>query len=65
MDDLSQDDPFAKGPACFRNKFSNIYKTFNRGDITFPVQDWVFIHQGPCECEGSSPPDCIEPGDDS
>jgi hypothetical protein len=62
---VDADDPFRDGPACFRNKFDNRYKTFQRGDFAVPVNEWVFVHRGPCQCEGQSPPDCIEPGDDS
>jgi hypothetical protein len=50
-------------PACFRNKFNGLYKTFNKGDLAFPINEWVRIHDGTCECEGKTADECQEPGD--
>jgi hypothetical protein len=61
----ADDDIFSDGPACFRNRFNGTYKSFNRGDIVIPSNEWIFIHKGRCRCEGQSPPDCNEPGDDT
>ena len=58
-------EPLDSGPACFKHRFSGEYKTFSPGDFAFTVRDWTRVHAGPCQCEGQSPPECIEPGDDS
>jgi len=60
----NEPEPNASGPACYRNRFSGLYKTFNVGEIVIPANEWRFIHQGRCECEGKIATDCQEPGDD-
>jgi hypothetical protein len=52
------------GPACYRGRSTGIYKTFRPGDVMFKP-DWIFIHNGTCECEGKSADQCQEPGDDN
>ncbi len=52
----------ANESGCFRHRFSGLYKIFNRGDFGIRVE-WVFIHNGPCECEGQTMDQCVEPGD--
>jgi hypothetical protein len=51
------------GPACYKHKFSGMYKTFRPGDVQAPTIDWCFIHNGDCQCEGQTGDVCQEPGD--
>ncbi len=46
MSDESEE--LASGPACYRNKFSGVYKTMSPGDIVIPANEWIFIHTGSC-----------------
>ena len=57
-------EPNASGPACYTNRFNGLYTTFNVAEIAIPANEWRFIHQGRCECEGKIAIDCEEPGDD-
>jgi hypothetical protein len=52
----------ADGAACYKHKFSGLYQTFKPGDVQFKPE-WVFIHNGNCECEGKTGDQCQEPGD--
>jgi hypothetical protein len=63
MTEFSEDDVNTGSEACYKHKFSGVYKTFRPGDVMFKP-DWVFIHNGPCDCEGKSGDECQEPGDD-
>ena len=47
---------------CYRKKFTGHYKTFSSDPNTVQTR-WILIHPGPCQCEGKTPVDCIEPGD--
>ena len=51
------------GPACYKHKFSGMYKTFRPGDVQAPTIDWCFIHNGDCQCDGQTGDVCQEPGD--
>jgi hypothetical protein len=51
------------GPACYKHKFSGMYKTFRPGDVQAPNIDWCFIHNEECRCEGQTGDVCQEPGD--
>lgn len=51
-------------PSCFQENFSGEYKTIRPGASKFPAERYIFIHEGPCKCEGKSAPDCAEPVDD-
>ena len=53
-----------KGPICFMENFSGTYKTYWDKGYKFPGERFVFVHRGPCKCEGKTPIDCTEPGDD-
>ena len=55
--------PDTTGPACYREKFTGVYKTFTEDPNTIGIR-WTLVHPGPCQCEGRTAPDCIEPGDD-
>jgi hypothetical protein len=62
---MGDSEELASGPNCYREKTSAIYKTISPGDIISPSEKWIFIHAGPCECEGKMAGlDCNEPGDD-
>ena len=52
------------GPACYKHKFSGMYKTFRPGDVQAPTIDWCFIHNGDCSCDGKTGDVCQEPGDE-
>lgn len=63
MSDASETGDAGTGEACYRALTQGVYKTFRPGDVMFKP-DWVFIHNGPCQCEGKTADVCSEPGDE-
>jgi hypothetical protein len=60
-----QPEPLADGLSCFREKTVGVYKTFKKGALKPAEETWIFIHDGPCQCEGKTGDVCQEPGDDN
>jgi hypothetical protein len=54
----------ANSSACYKQKFSGEYRTFKPFDVMDKL-NWIFIHNGPCECEGKTGDQCQEPGDET
>jgi hypothetical protein len=52
----------ADGAACYKHKTQGVYQTFKPGDVQFKPE-WIFLHNGNCECEGKTGDQCQEPGD--
>ena len=62
---MGDSEELSSGPCCYRDKNTAVYKTLSPGDITDANDKWIFIHAGPCSCEGEMAGlDCTEPGDD-
>lgn len=52
----------ADGAACYKHKTQGVYQTFKPGDVQFKPE-WIFIHNGTCDCERKTGDVCQEPGD--